>query len=79
MARKPSIHLPGSLYHLILRGRGRQDTFLADADPLPVRTALAGRHLTFHLPGAGLLPHDQNYLHLVLQAGIIPLLVKSII
>lgn len=32
MARKPRIHLPGGLYHVIFRGNGGQDVFLTDAD-----------------------------------------------
>ncbi len=32
MARKPRIHVPGGLYHVMLRGNGGQDIFFAPAD-----------------------------------------------
>ncbi len=32
MPRKPRLHVPGSLYHAILRGNGRQAIFFADFD-----------------------------------------------
>ena len=32
MARKPRLHLPGGLYHVILRGNARQNVFLIPAD-----------------------------------------------
>lgn len=33
-ARKPRLHLPGGLYHVILRGNDRQDIFFEDEDRL---------------------------------------------
>lgn len=32
MARKPRVHFPGTLYHVISRGNQRQDIFLDDKD-----------------------------------------------
>jgi len=32
MPRKPRLHVPGGLYHAILRGNGRQAIFFADFD-----------------------------------------------
>jgi len=32
MPRKPRLHYPGALYHVILRGNGRQDIFFEDED-----------------------------------------------
>jgi REP element-mobilizing transposase RayT len=32
MPRKPRLHLPGGLYHVILRGNDRQDIFFEDED-----------------------------------------------
>ena len=32
MARKPRIHYPGVLYHVILRGNARQEIFFDDED-----------------------------------------------
>ena len=29
MARKPRLHVPGGLYHVILRGNARQNIFFA--------------------------------------------------
>jgi hypothetical protein len=32
MVRKPRIHFPAALYHVMLRGNARQDIFFDDAD-----------------------------------------------
>ena len=32
MARKPRIHYPGALYHVMLRGNGGEDIFFEDGD-----------------------------------------------
>jgi len=32
MARKPRLHVPGGLYHVILRGNARQDVFFRAED-----------------------------------------------
>jgi len=32
MARKPRVHFPGALYHVISRGNQRQDIFYDDKD-----------------------------------------------
>lgn len=32
MARKPRLHVPGGLYHVILRGNARQAIFFAPED-----------------------------------------------
>ncbi len=32
MPRKPRLHYPGALYHVILRGNARQDIFFEDQD-----------------------------------------------
>jgi REP element-mobilizing transposase RayT len=32
MARKPRIHYPAALYHVMLRGNARQDVFFDDED-----------------------------------------------
>lgn len=32
MARKPRLHVPHALYHVILRGNARQDIFFTPAD-----------------------------------------------
>ena len=32
MARKPRLHIPGALYHVILRGNAKQDIFFSAQD-----------------------------------------------
>jgi len=32
MARKPRVHIPGGVYHFILRGNGGQEIFFLDED-----------------------------------------------
>ncbi len=34
MPRKPRLHVPGGIYHLILRGNNRQPFFFSDSDRL---------------------------------------------
>lgn len=72
MARKPRIHLPGGLYHIILRGNGQQPLFFSDEDRyrfyllLQEGTCRFGYRVhAFCLMG--------NHVHLVLQAGETPL------
>lgn len=68
MARKPRLHVPGGLYHVILRGNARQDIFLAPQD----------RHAFYDLLAEGVARFGYrvhafclmtNHLHLALQAG----------
>jgi len=72
MARKPRIHHPGGFYHVILRGNGGQDIFLSDADRYRLSLLLQEGTCRF-----GYRVHAfcfmTNHLHLVLQAGDIPL------
>jgi putative transposase len=72
MARKPRIHLSGGFYHIILRGNGGQDIFLSDADRYRFLLLLQEGTCRF-----GYRVHAfclmTNHLHLVLQAGNIPL------
>ena len=72
MARKPRIHLPGGLYHVIFRGNGGQDVFLTDADYC--RFYLLLQEGTFRF---GYRVHAfclmTNHIHLALQVGEIPL------
>lgn len=72
MARKPRIHLPGGLYHVILRGNGGHPVFFTDAD----------RYRFFQLLQEGTSRFGYrvhafcfmtNHIHLALQAGAIPL------
>ena len=68
MARKPRLHVPGGLYHVILRGNARQDVFLSPGD----------RHFFYELLAEGVTRFGyrvhafclmSNHLHLALQAG----------
>jgi putative transposase len=68
MARKPRLHVPGGLYHVILRGNARQAIFLSPQD----------RHYFYELMAEGVARFGYrvhafclmtNHLHLALQAG----------
>jgi len=72
MARKPRIHLPGGLYHVIFRGNGGQPVLLSDADRYRFYLLLQEGTCRF-----GYRVHAfclmTNHIHLALQAGDIPL------
>lgn len=72
MARKPRIHLPGGLYHVIFRGNGGQPVFLADADRYRFYLLLQEGTIRF-----GYRVHAfclmTNHIHLAIQVGDIPL------
>ena len=68
MARKPRLHVPGGLYHVILRGNARQDVFFSPGD----------RHFFYELLAEGVARFGyrvhafclmSNHLHLALQVG----------
>jgi len=68
MARKPRLHVPGGLYHVILRGNARQDIFFAPRD----------RTLFYELLQEGVTRFGYrvhafclmtNHVHLALQTG----------
>ncbi len=72
MSRKPRLHYPGALYHVILRGNARQDIFFDDEDRcrffLLVQEGIeryGHRVLSFCLM--------TNHLHLAIQVGNVPL------
>lgn len=68
MARKLRLHVPGGLYHVILRGNAGQDVFFAAADRRYLYELLAEGVSRF-----GYRVHAfclmSNHLHLALQAG----------
>ena len=72
MARKPRIHLPGGIYHVILRGNAGQAIFPSDADRFRLYLLLQEGAIRF-----GYRIHAfclmTNHLHLVIQVGEIPL------
>jgi putative transposase len=72
MARKPRIHFPGAVYHVILRGNAGQAVFFDDADRY--RFFL---YLQYSVERFGCRIHSYclmtNHIHLVLQTDEIPL------
>jgi putative transposase len=72
MARKPRIHLPGGLYHVILRGNGGQSVFITEGDRYRFYLLLQEGICRF-----GYRVHAfclmTNHIHLALQAGDLPL------
>ncbi len=72
MARKPRVHFPGGLYHVIARGNQRQALFLCETDLkrfLSFLSEYKTRH-SFHLYAYALMT---NHIHLLLEVGEIPL------
>lgn len=72
MGRKPRVHFPGALYHVIVRGNQRQATFRSDADRRryldllkQYRTRYAFRLYAYVLMS--------NHVHLLLEVGETPL------
>ena len=72
MARRPRIHLPGGVYHVMLRGNGGQEIFLDPGDGAQFLDLLAEgtARFGFRCHGYCLMP---NHVHLVLQPGAAPL------
>ena len=72
MALKPRLHLPGGLYHVILRGNARQDVFFAPGDRSAFYALLAECVVRF-----GYRVHAfclmTKHVHLALHAGESPL------
>ena len=72
MARKPRVHVPGGIYHVMLRGNGGQDIFFEPED----------RGEIYRLLGEGTARFEyrvhayclmSNHLHLAVEVGRIPL------
>jgi len=72
MARKPRIHVPGGVYHAILRGNGGQDIFLTDEDRYHFYLLLqeGTERFDYRVHGFCLMT---NHLHLAVQVGDVPL------
>ena len=72
MARQPRLHLPGGLYHVMLRGNGGQSIFCDDEDRLQLEALVAEGVSRF-----GHRIHAYcwmgNHIHLALQVGTVPL------
>lgn len=72
MARKPRIHFPGALYHVMLRGNAGQDIFFEDADRYRFYLLLQeGVERYGHRIHAYCLM--SNHIHLAIQVGEVPL------
>ncbi|MDY6849017.1 MAG: transposase [Thermodesulfobacteriota bacterium] len=72
MPRKPRIHFPGAVYHVILRGNDGQDTFFDEADRSRFFFLLQGGTERFrHSIHAFCLM--SNHIHLAVQVKEIPL------
>jgi len=72
MPRKPRIHVPGAVYHVILRGNARQEVFSDDRDRLRFYDILNKSYERFrHRILAFCLM--SNHIHLAVQVGDIPL------
>ena len=72
MARKPRIHYPGAVYHVVLRGNAQQQIFFAAADRFHFLSLLReGRERFDHMIHAFcLMP---NHIHLAIQVRKVPL------
>ena len=72
MARKPRIHFPGALYHVITRGNRRQGIFLDEKDSQRFLTYLSDckNRFSFRLYAYALM---KNHLHLLIEVGETPL------
>ncbi len=72
MARKPRVHFPTALYHVMLRGNGGQDIFFEDADRFRFCLLLQeGVERYGHRIHAFCLM--SNHVHLLVQVGETPL------
>jgi len=72
VARKPRVHFPGALYHVISRGNQRQQIFLIDADRQRYLALLNQYRLRyqFQLRAYALM---SNHVHLLMEVGKAPL------
>jgi putative transposase len=72
MARKPRIHFPGALYHVISRGNQRQDIFLDDKDRTTYLSYLSDCKVRYsiELYAYALM---KNHIHLLLEVNKTPL------
>ncbi len=72
MARKPRLHLPGGLYHVMLRGNGGQDIFFDDEDRYHLYLLIQQgvERYSHRIHGFCCMP---NHLHLAIQVAEDPL------
>ena len=72
MARKARIHVPGGVYHVMMRGNGGQDIFFADQDRYRIYLLLQEGTIRFDYRVHAFCLMD-NHIHLALQVAHIPL------
>jgi REP element-mobilizing transposase RayT len=72
MARNPRIHVPGGLYHVMLRGNGGQSIFFCDDDRYHLYILLQEGVARFGYRVHGFCCMT-NHFHLAIQAGELPL------
>jgi len=72
MARKARIHIPGGVYHVMLRGNGGQDIFLSDEDYCRLFLLLQEGTERFRYRVHGFCCMT-NHLHLILQVSDVSL------
>jgi len=72
MARKPRLHIPGGLYHVILRGNGGQDIFFSDIDKLYFES-LVGEGIKRFGHRIHAYCWMKNHVHMAIQVGQVPL------
>jgi putative transposase len=72
MPRKPRLHVPGGLYHAILRGNHRQVIFQDEGDHLTFEDILATA-LSRYAAGLHAYCWMPNHVHLAVQVGEAPL------
>jgi putative transposase len=72
MARQPRLHIPGGIYHVILRGNGGQDIFFAKSDRTQFSLLLqeGAERFDYRLHAFCLMT---NHVHLLIQTGHNPL------
>jgi len=72
MARKPRLHVPGGVYHVMLRGNAGQDIFFSDGDRavfyLLVQEGI--ERFGHRVHGFCLM---RNHVHLLIQMAQVPL------
>ena len=71
MARKPRIHLPGGVYHVMLRGNGGQAIFCCDEDREHL-AALLDDGITRFGHRVHAFCWMTNHVHLAIQVATIP-------
>ena len=72
MARKPRLHIPGGLYHVILRGNGGNDIFFSDIDRLYFES-LVGEGIKRFGHRIHAYCWMKNHAHMAIQVGRVPL------